>query len=365
MINQINHQKISPNLEQNVNKSKVSSQPAANSTAQLKQMSKPPVSVPSIPVRHADALPSDKISASIVSFARFFSLPLKPQLLADIQRQSFLQRNMTESSPSSLKTPEDAKQAAALKQTAAAKQTALSLAAAAAESKGVRLSSASQQSTVSQLSSASHLYQNGLESYTEAIDPDSRRQNEDRRRKRDKNEKENLKAEEITADNLKKLSMDYSRENPIINIMNKLPEKNGRRWIVVPFDFSCENIDYYATMRILINDNQTLSKTINHVNIPLTLALDVLTKNENEIESEESRRLFVIEYAGNSDKKPFRISVIHQPELPEKSHPRYISELSRVFDIPSERIIIKNAATDFFPFEAELNEPPRPVDEAV
>ena len=38
----------------------------------------------------ASGLPADKLSASIISFARFFSLPLKPNILAAIRRQAFL-----------------------------------------------------------------------------------------------------------------------------------------------------------------------------------------------------------------------------------------------------------------------------------
>ncbi len=38
---------------------------------------------------NTSGLPADKISSSIISFARFFSLPLKPELMAAIRRQVF------------------------------------------------------------------------------------------------------------------------------------------------------------------------------------------------------------------------------------------------------------------------------------
>ncbi|MCL2193748.1 MAG: hypothetical protein FWB78_10170, partial [Treponema sp.] len=54
--------------------------------------------MPSSPAPHsvhtliaAAGLPADRLSASIVSFARFFSLPIKPELMAAIRQQVFSQ----------------------------------------------------------------------------------------------------------------------------------------------------------------------------------------------------------------------------------------------------------------------------------
>ena len=55
-------------------------------------------------------LPPDKLSASIVSFARFFSLPLKTEQLAEIRRQAFTSAPQTDTqtakNPASVKTLE-------------------------------------------------------------------------------------------------------------------------------------------------------------------------------------------------------------------------------------------------------------------
>ncbi|MCL2267297.1 MAG: hypothetical protein FWC17_05965, partial [Treponema sp.] len=298
--------------------------------------------------------PADKLSAAIISFARFFSLPLKPQMLADIRRQVFLQQ-----APLS--------QNAALTKTGGiAKQTALSLAAAAAESKGVQLLSASQMSSIQQQSSAEQLYPRGLESYAEAVDPDSRRQNnEERRRKRGniENEKEPPEVKDINAENLKKISLDYLNKNPVTDIMNRLPGKNSRRWIVLPFDFSEGNRDFFVSMRVLIDEDKLKDRG---AKVPVMFALDVGMNLNNETEKNgfDQRWLFAMDCAGE---KPSGLTVIMHPEPAKKKQSEFVNELSGIFDIPRGKIFIKSAASagESFPFEAQLIEPPQSVNEAV
>ena len=312
-------------------------------------------------------LPQDKLSSSIISFARFFSLPLKPQLLADLRRYAL--------APPSQNANQSSATANAAGDTNASLTTektrqAFSLSAAAAESKGVELSP------------------KGLESYAEAVDPESRRQDGDRQRRRrnreqdEHAEKTSLKSEGVkksqygensssqlfSADGLKKISLESAEQNPLLEILNRLPCKNGQRWIVLPFDFIENDKKFNVSMRVLLDDKHSLNSAV-------CMALDILESVNVESASEhdgtqeqlsgeanhERRWLFVMESVND---KPLRVSVYLQGELSQKDHSMFKSELSNLFKIPAEHINIINR-TEPFPYEASFAENFSSIDEAV
>jgi hypothetical protein len=356
------------------NTTSVKTQPANASKTPVSSAVNTPRSAASLSV--ALGLPQDKLSASIISFARFFSLPLKPQLLADIRRQAFAPPSQAGNQSVAAKavsanTAEDA--SASL----TAAKTRQALAAAAAESKGVELQ------------------QKGLESYAEAVDPDSRRQDGGRRQR---NREQNKQTEKIssktgsvkksqfgeisspqffTADNLKKMSFENTEQNPLLDILNRLPCKNGQRWVVYPLDFVEGGKEYNVSMRILLDDEHSLNRAVcmaldivesNYVestaesdNIEPT-AGDNRKQNNSSGDSNPARRwLFVTESASD---KPMKLFMYLKPELPLKSHSKFKRELSKLLNIPFERIFIKNSE-DYFPYEASFAENFPLVDEAV
>jgi len=303
-------------------------------------------------------LPPDKLSSAIISFARFFSLPLKPQLLADLRRYAFMPNTANQSSaanaltektlPANVNAMKDANDALSSEKT----RQAFSLSAAAAESKGVELSP------------------KGLESYAEAVDPDSRRQDENnqrRRKNREQNEQEEktIKTESVkkqkqgessanqffTADSIKKMSLEYAEQNPILEILNRLPCKNGQRWIVLPFNFEEGEKNYSVSMRVLLDDN----KSLNHA---VCMALDILESAES---TPDKRWLFVMDSVND---KPMRVSVYLQDELSQKNNSMFKSELSKLFNIPLEHINIKNT-TEPFPYEASFADNFTSIDEVI
>ena len=333
-------------------------------------------------------LPQDRLSSAIISFARFFSLPLKPQLLANLRRYALAppSQNANQSSAA-----EAARANAAVAKTVPANvntlavldagdtnasltaektRQAVSLSAAAAESKGVELT------------------QEGLESYTEAVDPESRRQGDDRqRRRRNREQDENaekifLKSEGVkkpqygessspqpfTADSLKKMSLENAEQNPLLEILNRLPCKNGQRWIVLPFDFVEDEKKFNVSMRVLLDDDNLLDRAV-------CMALDILESENIESASEhdgtqeqlsgeanhERRWLFVTESVND---KLLRVSVYIQGEFSQKSHSMFKSELSNLFKIPAEHINIINR-TELFPYETSFAENFSSIDEAV
>ena len=350
MINEISSHKISLKHEK----------PSSAPKAQVTQSSKPAASAPAAVTRSAASLaanaglPADKLSASIVSFARFFSLSLKPAMLAAIRQQAFSQAlpqsaannaSAGEVSNARQTTATDLKNAAEILKT----RETLSLAAAAAESKGVELNP------------------KGLEAYSEAIDPERLKwQGGDRqrdRRKRNQNEqaeKDSIKTESITADKLKKMSLDYMEENPLLEILNKLPGKNGQRWIVLPFDFYDNEKHFKITIRILLDE-----KNISGVKMAIQVAINSEQGNDNGMF--EKRRLFVLDSADN---KIVRVIVYLQNEMTEKERIRLKKELADTLGIPVKSISVKYSGIpagcgDFFPCEAGCDEQIPVIDKAV
>jgi hypothetical protein len=310
----------------------------ASSSVTAKPHSAPPSPVASAAVSRsipaliaAAGLPADKLSASIVSFARFFSLPLKPELMVAIRRQALSSSSaLTQAEEAKPRAKPQAKPQAAettpgLK-TAAQDREALSLAAAAAESKGLEL------------------HPQGLENFAEAIDPDWQKRQEEggQRRRRNKNhdEKENFpKADEIAASGVKEMALKYVEKDPLLDILNRLPGKNGQRWMVFPFSFSEGGRIFNVSLRILLEmDNQALSQASCSAGL---IALDI-------VENERSW-LFVMDNWNVAAK----LAVYLQPELPPKALASLSGELARLMEIPSERISVRNRA-ETFPCEADF-----------
>jgi len=324
-------------------------------------------------------LPQDKLSSTIISFARFFSLPLKPQLLANLRRyalappsQTANQSSATVNADAAKTVPANANAAGDANASLTTEKTrqALSLSAAAAESKGIELTP------------------KGLESYAEAVDPESRRQNNDHQRRRrnreqdEQAEKTSLKSEAVkkpqngessstqlfTADSLKKMSLENAEQNQLLEILNGLPCKNGQRWIVLPFDFIEDDKKYSVSMRVLLDDEHSLNRAV-------YMALDIIESANFESAAEhngtrekssgganfERRWLFVTESVND---KPLRISVYLQGESSQKTHSKFKSELSNLFKIPIENINIINR-TEPFPYESSFAENFSSIDEAV
>ena len=286
----------------------------------------PSAAARSVPALIAAAgLPADKLSASLVSFARFFSLPLKPELMAAMRRQVIATAAPpVTASPAAENAPD--------LETAAKNREALSLAAAAAESKGIELD------------------RKGLEQFAGAIDPDwQKRQNPDERNRKqrhknpDEQEKENAapKTSPLSAAGIKEMALRTAEENPLLALLNKLPGKNAQRWMVFPFSFSEGGREFNVSLRILLEtDDSHLSK---HA---VGMAVDIA-------ESETERRwLFV---ANGPNRRGINaasgLTVYLQPELPPKARASLTRALSALMEIPPERISVKNR-TESFPCES-------------
>ena len=287
----------------------------------------------------AAGLPSDKLSASIISFARFFSLPLKPELLKHIRQQAFTNTpNTASSNPTTAAENSEPEAGTGFKN-----REAFSLAASAAEGKGVELQP------------------KGLETYVQAIDPELRRkQDSEQRGQRKKNDDDNdndsgkvssQKTAAINAENLEKMALEGMERNPLLEILNRLPEKDGKRWIVLPFDFSDNNREFKVSLRILLVTGKTENRAC-------CMALDIVIRSIFESGKAEKQRLFVLEPAN-------RLSVYLKPEITPVQQTALVRELSVLLEIAPDRIFIKTKQ-EAFPFETEYGyNLLRSIDEAV
>ena len=321
------------------------------------QTAKPSAAPPPIVPRSAASLisaaglPADKLSVSIVSFARFFSLPLKPELMTAIRRQAFTPPTAQSAQSDTVKY---AAESTSDSGTAARNREAFSLAAAAAESKGVELNP------------------KGLQAFAEAIDPDwQKRQDSESqqrgRRNRNHNEQEDenapIRTGSITASGLEETALESAEKDSLLAILNRLPGKNGQRWIVLPFNFRKNGRDFSVSMRILLETGQAANRV-------MCMAIDIAESGKTEgfqtegFQTEDSRtrrQLFVLEPANGQVN---RLAVYLQPDLPPKTHSLFIRELSNLLEISPKRIFVKNW-TESFPCTACADDLLRSIDKAV
>jgi hypothetical protein len=192
-----------------------------------------------------------------LSFARYFSLPLDPELLLKLRRNVLSLMETRTLRASSSKTFREA----------------AALASAAAADKGVELSPGA------------------LEDYADAIDPGgSQPQGREPPGDRGGNPKPQGKPREDdapTPENIRKKAAEIEANKPFLGILNMIPGKNGRRWIVLPFVFSSKGVEFRVSIRILLKESKISENKVER------LAVDV---------SSESRRwLFTIDKAGTPE----------------------------------------------------------------
>ena len=328
------------------------------------QAAKSSAPVPPVPVHNtavprstsaliaAAGLPLDKLSTSIVSFARFFSLPLKPELMAAMRHQT-----VTHPSAAAENAPDSG--------TAAKIREALSLAAAAAESKGIEL------------------HPRGLEAFAEAIDPDWQKREDSGghgdRGRRNKNhqqqEEENApdktgpaKIAAITAAGVKQMALESTEKNPLLAILNQLPGKNSRRWIVLPFSFDEGGKEFKVSLRILLEADQSPHRAACMAATQLAATCVAATCVALDIAESERRWLFALESASGllaAGLPTKRLAVYLQPELPPSAHAPFARALSDMLGIPLERVSIRNRAESFPCESGGADDLLRSINEAV
>jgi hypothetical protein len=192
------------------------------------------------------AIPQDKLSSFLLSFIKFFSLPLDTKLIHRLRQEVLFLK------PGS----EGVLRSGAFAATAAA-------------GKGLVLST------------------EALAKYAAAIAGDERNSgdmggswddgatDQDNGAAGGGNEKPQGGTREDRGDNNdtgRRLVERIEGRNSLLGILNKLPGKDGRRWIVLPFLFNSEDVDFRVSLRILLADTNTIPWKVE------CLALDVTTE---------------------------------------------------------------------------------------
>jgi hypothetical protein len=299
-------------------------------------------------------LPADRLSASIVSAARYFSLPLEPGLLAKLRRE--VSAAVRETTAAAGEETEAGGETKAGGMTVPARE-ALSMAAAAAASRGAALR------------------REALDEYAAAIDPGRRQPSGEKKEGEGRagdpeagNEKRGGAGTGGTAGGpgggpgggrkngggnggpggghekgsaafpgagrnsaaepaaLKERVLEAAERIPLLRFLNRIPGKDGRRWIVLPFGFTEGEKEYEISLRIMLEGDRC------------RMALDMAEgRQDGEI---LRRRLFVMERAPG--KAPV-LSVSLRPGRREAELRSLKKGLETCLGLPRDNIWIKNA----------------------
>ena len=154
-------------------------------------------------------LPKDALSATLLSFTHFFSLPLSPELTKTLRREIL--------SSGKGSSPKTKAEKAALEAEALARVSA--------KDKGIVLSGVA------------------LERYARYFGyPDNG--NRGRRETQDRDENP-------TAEELKDIAGEQAQNDGFLDLLNSLPGKNGHYWMVFPFNLNIKGIELEVFIRLL------------------------------------------------------------------------------------------------------------------
>ena len=283
-------------------------------------------------------LPADRLSHAIISFAKFFSLPLEPRLLLNVRKASMAQPDSRAPTGQAAQIHAGADPAAILNsRQVGLSQQALALAALAAADKGVSLSPAA------------------LEEYAAAIDPDQQDAHggqpdgggdaEDRggaQRDSSPEQRDERRSGTASADPallLKERFCESVGSSPALDLLNRLPGRNGRRWLTFPLSFTENGVQFRVSLRILLDGDSGASYAVRR------MSLDIAQRN-CEQSGAEQRWLFILDRekpdsAGNSQEQS-RLTVLLRPSRSHGALKSLAKKLSRCVDLPIKSIVIRN-----------------------
>jgi hypothetical protein len=188
-------------------------------------------------------LPQDALSSSLISFFKFFSLPLDSSVLKQMRR------DVLDSKPGNGKSADST-----------------ALAASAAFDKGI------------------HLSDEALKEYAAAIDPaersSSERSSHEHQGEQENPQKRNTEEPKTPlSEDLKNLIDEIDADGSLLSHLNKIPGKNGQKWIVLPFNFVSGAIEYSVSVRILLDTKNDLHHIVERLTV--------------EVQTNERRWVFV------------------------------------------------------------------------
>jgi hypothetical protein len=241
-----------------------------------------------------------------LSFLRYFSLPLEGEQITKLRREVLASRTagIAAGEP---KTRE-----------------AAALGAAAAVDKGVLLSP------------------EALAEYAAAIDPEEgfngeqghpseQEHPEDREKKRkDRPNSGEDREDPPETGALRKKIEALSEAYPLLDLLNRLPGKNGGRWMIFPFNFISGGVAYRVSLRILLKDTENDCEGTR-------LTLDILSK--------KGRWVFRLSGYGTAHS---RADIGISPPLPRRALKTLKGEIQGLLGDFVEKIDVENQETPFW-----------------
>lgn len=255
-------------------------------------------------------LPQDTLSSSLISFFKFFSLPLDAQVLKQVRR------GVLSSSGNLGKSADSA-----------------ALAGSAAFDKGVSLSD------------------DALKEYAAAIDPAERNNSHNNRSDQDSNAGSGFEQhhqdnhqnqhenDEKTPrkEDIRKLIDEIDAGSSLLGYLNKISGKNNQKWIVLPFNFTSGTVDFSVSLRILLNMKDDLHHSLER------LAVDVV---RNTLKNE--RRWFFLISKENNNSYNAQIAV--NPALNKTEQTALLKELNEILgDFVANISFIDESVIELFP----------------
>ncbi|MDR2144434.1 MAG: hypothetical protein LBP29_08700, partial [Treponema sp.] len=158
------------------------------------------------------------------------------------------------------------------------------------------------------------------------------------------------KEKALTAEDIKQKVTAVLEKGPVPDFINRIPGKDGRRWLVVPFSFSGEGIDLRASFRILLPDPAGKGNGAG------TFAADIAVFREKKL----SRRWFFM-LEGKSGKE-FKAQKAEFSVFPPVSGRKtFIAEFAKMFGLSDDKILLKRENK----FSDSRNDLLRTIDEEV
>ena len=94
------------------------------------------------------------------------------------------------------------------------------------------------------------------------------------------------KPAEINPEDFQKKIEEIEAKRPFLRLLNMIPGKNRGRWVILPFDFSWEGVEFKGTVRILLEGGLSAELKMDR------LAVDIV--------SESRRWLFILDKTGEA-----------------------------------------------------------------
>jgi hypothetical protein len=247
------------------------------------------------------SLPQDRLSTVIIELARFFFLPLETGMLSKIRREARSGQEQT------------------------AKPETLSLAAIAASDKGVELSAVA------------------LKKYAQALSLNHEQENATKDDNRPETNSHDLSSLLKDTAELKNYILQTAAQNSLLRLLNRLPGRNGQRWLALPFQFAGQGTEYSACLKILLDG--TDAATNSHAGL-MALEIAKTYMEDSPQNGLIQRQLFI---ADSRNGKNLRLRICQSDTGNEEA---IVSELSKRLEIPPDRITVQNYV-NIFPLEAD------------